>query len=112
LRENLRDFLEGQKTGTVNGTELIAIKRKRQITAERGAREHDEEQFMGEMAAASMFYHERNIDKDIRSIETELRLNSGRGRWLFGLPSPGPIRNLVKAGRLIAAWINPLQRRA
>jgi hypothetical protein len=67
---------------------------------------------MGEMAAASMFYHERIIDKDIRSVEKGLRLNSGRGRWLSGLPSPDPIRKLVKAGRQIAAWIDPLQRRA
>jgi hypothetical protein len=91
----------------VTGIELIAKERERQSWTP----EHDEEHFMGEMIGAAMTYagHALGIVTD-----HEIGGSDAREYWPWDAacwkPSPDPIRNLVKAGALIAAEIDRLRR--
>lgn len=89
----------------MNGAERIAAERRRQLEEEDFTPEHDSQQVHGELPLAAISY---------------LRAALGRVRWLGGLPenwpwhrawwkpSDDPIRNLEKAGALIAAEIDRL----
>ena len=108
------DRLLEYRVVTSLGAELIAAERQRQIKDEGWTPEHDDEHDMGEMAAAAMCYASLVIDKDISHIMETDSGQFAREWWPWDMewwkPSKDPIRNLVKAGALIAAEIDRLQR--
>lgn len=86
------------------GAELIAAERARQIEVEGWTPEHDDEHDDNELPKAAVAY-------------VLASRNLVLGSWAFWpwhedwwKPSDDPIRNLVKAGALIAAEIDRLQR--
>ncbi len=91
------------------GTDRIAAERKRQIEQEGWTPEHDDEHDGGELLQAALCY------------ASAARYGAIPGEPPHGWPwesdswkarSNDAIRNLVKAGALIAAEIDRLQRRA
>lgn len=101
------------------GIELIREERERQINVEGWTAEHDDEHMEGAIASAAAAYALSGAGfKDIDEMEV---LDVERGAyveiWPWGSshwkPTPGqPIRDLIKAGALIAAEIDRLQRSA
>jgi hypothetical protein len=87
------------------GIELIAEERQRQITVEGWTPEHDDTLVKGQLAHAATAY--ANVSQ--RGLVIDWRL----WPWEYDLwkPSKDSIRNLVKAGALIAAEIDRLQRK-
>lgn len=97
---------------------MIAYERRRQVTEEGYKPEHDDTHEMGELASAAIAYA-----SPFHSIKA-LSLISGEHEadvWPWhpsefrpsetsGLPSLARIRDLVKAGALIAAEIDRIQR--
>ena len=112
----INDPQEG--TAMPTGADLIAAERRRQIEAEGWTPEHDDEHAHAELSAAAAEY--------LRVAHMAVRWSQppepdadpvpyGRGgRWPWHIswwkPSQDPIRNLVKAGALIAAEIDRLHR--
>ena len=91
----------------MNGTELIAQERQRQIEVEGWTPEHDDEHDCGEMAAAGASY--ALFDPSMLEGDWEPSFWPWDKKWWK--PSEYQIRNLVKAGALIAAEIDRLQRK-
>lgn len=105
------------------GIGLIAEERERQITAEGWTAKHDDEHTHGQLALAGASYALRGSGKDeiFAAIGQRPCIGSNAG-WVtasgvfwpwdreWWKPSDYPIRNLVKAGALIAAEIDRLQR--
>jgi hypothetical protein len=94
----------------VNGAEMIAAERQRQINAEGWTPEHDAHHRDEELATAAACYARRPSDRPL--LGGLLRLPP---EWPWGAESwkPSPddrVRELVKAGALIAAEIDRLQR--
>jgi hypothetical protein len=89
----------------MNGVELIRQERQRQIEVEGWTPEHDDEHSRRELqfAAVSYVLYAANYDDPLPRIWPWER------KWWK--PSDGHIRNLVKAGALIAAEIDRLQRK-
>lgn len=87
------------------GIELIATERKRQISKEGWTASHDDTHEYGELAIAATCYA-------INGQGSESLLPPCDWPWekKWWKPSPDQIRNLVKAGALIAAEIDRLQR--
>jgi len=82
------------------GIDLIAAERQRQINVEGWTPEHDDGHTQGELARAAAVYAVPDLHDDWWP-------------WDDGWYRPGdPIRELVKAGALIAAEIDRLQRDA
>jgi hypothetical protein len=89
------------------GIELIAAERQRQIEKEGWTAEHDAEHKEGELAIAAACYAYPNYDEDW-AVQSQLQWPFERKRWK---PTPeNRIRELQKAGALIAAEIDRLQR--
>jgi len=94
------------------GITSIAAERKRQVEKEGWTPEHDDRHTSGELAeaahcyAATAVYHAQGWD--MKRVPEYLSWPWDADLWK---PSPDPIRNLVKAGALIAAEIDRLQRR-
>lgn len=87
----------------MNGAELIAIERKRQIEAEGWSEQHDDAHAGGQLAIAARCY--------IQYAGRQCGLPHywpWEERWWK--PSGDAIRDLTKAGALIAAEIDRLQR--
>lgn len=86
--------------------ELIAEERQRQIDAEGWTPEHDDEHCCGELADAAWCY--------LHYFMSFPFVGDAPTNWPWDLswwkPSDDPVRNLVKAGALIAAEIDRLQR--
>lgn len=86
------------------GVELIAAERKRQVEQEGWTPAHDDEHAHGELADAAVCY------ALARGSE------SGAAGWpwepSWWKPSGDAVRDLTKAGALIAAEIDRLQRKA
>lgn len=95
----------------MSGIELIAAERDRQQRVEEFDLAHDDEHFMGEMIGAAMTYagHALGIVSN-DEIEGADAVEYWPWEEEWWKPSPNPIRNLVKAGALIAAEIDRLQR--
>ncbi len=90
-----------QKTGA----ELIAEERKRQIEVEGWTSEHDDQHSVGAMAAAGAAYAANYAGADSAALDL------WPWEWKWWKPTPNdPVRQLVKAGALIAAEIDRLQR--
>lgn len=97
----------------MDGIELIAAERTRQIEVEGWTPEHDDEHSRGEMMSAAVDYVAecKRVLRDHDPITDSRGLPWGwpwKKEWWK--PSPDPIRNLVKAGALIAAEIDRIQR--
>ena len=94
-----------------DGAALIAAERVRQIDMEYFTPEHDAEHTRCQMAVAARGY----VYAAVVQVNSGMATNTptGDGHWPEGWdwkPSPDPIRNLVRAGALIAAEIDRLQR--
>lgn len=97
----------------MNGTELIAAERQRQISAEGWTRQHDDEHDDASLSRAAACY----LDRAARQatgwpIGTWNQRPPENWPWdrSWWKPDTNPVRNLVKAGALIAAEIDRLQR--
>ena len=109
----LMNNLVATKKEPLTGVELIAAERQRQVEVEGWTPEHDDEHRSGELGMAAQAY----IDGSRKAVHATSDL------WKLGAPtvwpwetswwkpSDDPIRNLVKAGALIAAEIDRLQRK-
>lgn len=92
------------------GVDLIADERARQMGEEGWTAEHDDEHTSGELGRAAQAY--------LFAVEQPVYWSAASGNvpvaWPWHSewwkPSDDPIRNLVKAGALIAAEIDRLQR--
>lgn len=94
----------------MTGAERIAAERERQIHKEGWTPEHDDEHNHGELVDAAICYCAASS-----SVLFGLKpIHAMRLRWPWDKewwkPSDDPIRNLEKAGALIAAEIDRLQR--
>lgn len=94
----------------MNGIERIAAERERQVTVEGFTAEHDEEHIEYELVGAAISYarHARNqlvYDSPMHGAGASQEWRWSHEWWK---PSDDPIRNLEKAGALIAAEIDRL----
>lgn len=102
------------------GVNRIAAERQRQIEKEGWSAEHDNDHQIGELADAALTYTavascqaSRSIAytlKFIASIRSEREGIPWPWGWNWFKPSDDPIRNLEKAGALIAAEIDRILR--
>lgn len=94
------------------GAQLIAEERERQISKEGWTSEADDAHTNTEMANASIAYT-RAAQASITHLQPYFD-TIYQDEWPWGTewwkPSSDPVRNLVKAGALIAAEIDRLQR--
>ncbi len=98
--------------------ELIAAERERQINVEHWTPEHDNAHQLGELAGAAAVYallacgfeNPHSIESIRPPVTHKVRVWPWADTWWK--PSDDPMRNLVKAGALIAAEIDRLQRKA
>jgi hypothetical protein len=93
------------KVADHSGASLIAAERQRQIDLLGWTPEHDDEQDSGELGYAAAHYIGHALGEDTDVL----------GPWPWHAhwwkPSDDPVRDLVKAGALIAAEIDRLLRR-
>jgi hypothetical protein len=82
------------------GVEMIAAERQRQMNVEGYTQDHDDGHTDGELAAAAESY--------LFALRHRTPLDWSVPPWPFGEPMKrtSPIRNLVKAGALVAAEID------
>ncbi len=97
----------------LGGTGLITLERDRQV--ERWTPEHDDSHTDGQLAEAARAYVERAIAQSWYATWGGRAPSSGLpAAWPFEArawrPADDPVRNLVKAGALIAAEIDRLRR--
>ncbi len=93
----------------MSGIELIAAERRRQITVEKFTPEHDDSHVGGDLTHAAWCYMMHNEPAQ-RTDDASAPVDwPWHAKWWK--PSDDPIRNLVKAGALIAAEIDRLQRK-
>jgi len=98
------------------GAHMILDERRRQIEKEGWTSEHDDVHRLGELSQAAHVYAEvaSAQARGASSEEFPADMMVAEGDWPFEecwwKPSPDPIRNLVKAGALVAAEIDRLQR--
>ncbi len=93
------------------GTQLIATERKRQVRKEGWDSFHDDEHDWNEMAQAAICYVKAGMQADrcpVRGIRPQDGWPWDDEYWK---PEKDAVRNLVKAGALIAAEIDRIQRR-
>jgi hypothetical protein len=114
---------------TESGIDLISAERNRQMQVEGWTPEHDDKHIVGELLSASVCYvlagdclaNAKNLmgpdHKETPAVLTQEILEQRFGcgvawpwEWHWLKISPDPIRNLAKAGALIAAEIDRLQR--
>jgi hypothetical protein len=88
----------------MSGAEMIADERQRQVQQEGWTPEHDDEHDEGEMAISAAAYALRHTHKKPIAVDLECEGSC------FPLKPKDPIRNLVRAGALIAAAIDRIQR--
>lgn len=99
-----------------NALELIAAERERQISVEGWTPSHDEAHKLGEMAGAAAIYalhacgfeNPHAIEAKRHAVTHRVRVWPWADAWWK--PSENPVRDLVKAGALIVAEIERLQR--
>jgi len=98
-----------EHSGAKSGIELIAQERLRQVTEEHRTPENDDALIGGELALAGACYAEFSAAID---REDQHRSHNNYWPWHESWWKPTtPIRDLVKAGALIAAEIDRLQRK-
>jgi len=100
-----------------NGTELIRQERERQLAEKGYSSEHDDKHDIGELGLAAALYampYEVTVDNEPllnRGALSELHITLATGCNFYLKPEPNKLRRLVKAGALIAAEIDRLQRK-
>jgi hypothetical protein len=99
----------------MTGIERIAAERKRQIAEKGWTAEHDEQWENGELADAAACYALSEKDRELDVIACDSVQYLLNRLWPYRMPEFNPtpknrIRELVKAGALIAAEIDRLQR--
>lgn len=96
----------------MDGIERIAAERQRQKELHDWTPEHDDEHDRAELAQAAICY---TIAATVREPRRVLGPGFDRMRWPWNVewwkPSDDPIRNLEKAGALVAAEIDRLIRK-
>lgn len=96
-----------------SGAELIADERRRQIEVEGWSPEHDDQWTGCQLVQAAKLYACAGAATHLMH-HNDLHAWPFAGAWPCGpdwwKPSTDPIRNLVKAGALIAAEIDRIQR--
>ena len=97
---------------TTDGVGMIAAERRRQVEQEGWSVEHDNGWIGGELGDAAMCYAEHADLLRRGRAGTSWSVTSWPWDLTWWKPSPDPIRNLVKAGALICAEIDRLQRAA
>ena len=94
------------------GIELIAEERQRQIEVECWTKEHDAEHKNGELAKAAICYADPNVyyHQENRIMRYRIPNKFWPEQWdIHWFKPTDRIRDLVKAGALIAAEIDRLQ---
>lgn len=99
----------------MNGAQLITAERRRHVRVEGWTSKHDDRHRFKEMAKAAGSYLASHTHPDQHAL-----LNARKQEkcwdwpWVskWWKPSIDPVRNLVKAGALIAAEIDRLQRKS
>lgn len=97
----------------MNGIELITVERQRQIDVEGWTSEHDAEHDDHELIRAAVVYVLSVANKNKPTIHTIPAMTFWPHQWNEDWFKPtwhDPIRMLTKAGALIAAEIDRLQR--
>ena len=96
----------------LSGAVLIAKERERQVAQEGWTPEHDDKHRGYQLTLAAMSYSAAVAAPDEEGDEHGKVRPCHDWPWAkkWWKPSPDPIRNLVKAGALIAAEIDRLQR--
>ena len=94
----------------MTGIELMTKERNRQVEVEGWTPEHDDKHDKQELVLSAIAYASHNLN-----VNTLLRTRIHGTTcwpwdWKWWKPSPDPVRNLVKAGALIAAEIDRLKR--
>lgn len=113
LIEKARELLVPVKTPTTSGAELIRAERIRQVSVEGWTVAHDDKYRNFELTLAAISYAEVVVNPDNYAKKHGLPPGANiEWPWAqkWWRPSDDPIRNLVKAGALIAAEIDRLQR--
>lgn len=96
-----------------NGAELIVIERQRQVSIKGWTSEHDDEHSDNQLLSAAESYIQATVQlNNGHYLHEAVRVAGIEWPWDDALlkVSPNPIRNLVKAGALIAAEIDRIQR--
>ncbi len=97
-----------------NGATLIAAERTRQIFFENFNNAHDDAQFEGQLSEAAVSYAKCASGQEYYG-DSRGDVASEPYDWpwdsMWWKPSDDPIKNLVKAGALIAAEIDRIQRK-
>jgi len=110
----MRKKKEAWQTANVDlpptGLELIIAERERQITQEGWTKEHDAEHTKGQLAMAAACYAFDAVS--LPTIDAKRFINENwPWSWEWWKPTPDDtVRQLTKAGALIAAEIDRLQR--
>jgi hypothetical protein len=97
------------------GVEMIAVERARQLLGEGWTCRHDDEHTKGQMAYAGASYAicaAAQVEHNKREMPPCFIPKAWPWERFWWKPSPDAIRNLVKAGALIAAEIDRLVRLA
>ncbi len=104
--------LEQDKARLSAGAGLIADERARQIAKEGWTPDHDDEHAAGELTEAAMCYGCAATEQINLGKRADVGGTPKTWPWdaKWWKPSPDPVRNLVKAGALIAAEIDRLHR--
>lgn len=103
----------------MSGIEKIAAERKRQISEEGWGSAHDDQHVEGELISAAICYASYACHDiaypDAPSLKVEMYLGEPGRLWPWDdewfKPSTDPVRNLVKAGALLVAEIDRLERK-
>lgn len=90
------------------GADLIAAERRRQVEAEGWTPEHDDEHSGGELVDAAWCYLFHVMSPHFGQHSAPSTVWPWHPSWWK--PSDDPLRTLVKAGALIAAEIDRIQR--
>ncbi len=105
----------GESEKPKTGSQLIALERDRQMKIEGWTPKHDDTHKKHELAEAAICYvkhTKRVLNKTAESDDSKSLYQEWPSDWDFSWwkPSNDPVRNLVKAGALIAAEIDRIQR--
>jgi hypothetical protein len=103
------------ETDRLNGADLIALERERQVGEVGWTPRHDDSHRFGELADAAVAYLDRDPERWPfgHTLDGPDGHGSTGGPWVRGKPKLAPydrVRELVKAGALIAAEIDRLRR--
>lgn len=101
----------------MNGVERIGFERYKQVNLKRFTSKHDDEHTGGELISAAIAYAEHAHAQDGEYLDSFVENTYCDGvpnkwPWEFASwkPSQDPTKNLAKAGALIAAEIDRLNR--